>query len=481
MKKTKKSVGRVYTPPHVVVNILNLCGYNGTKILGKHIIDNSCGDGAFLIQVVKRYCDAAKLDGLSCDQISRDLEKYIHGIDIDLNETEKCRKNLDIAAAQYGIINVNWDIICGNSLSIKHFDGKMDFVVGNPPYVRVHNLDENYAAVKQYNFAQGGMTDLYIVFYEVGLKMLALNGVLGYISPSSWFNSLAGSIMRKHLYTQKNIHTIVDLKHYQPFSEATTYTAIAILTACQNNHVKYYEYGEESLTPHYITELEYEDIATKNSFVFEKREALVTLKTVKEYAAINPVFTVKNGFATLFDGFFIGDWDFESYTIPAVKASTGKATKCIFPYDNNGNILPYETLTQNADVKKHYEQHTEKLKKRALGKDAPWHGFGRSQGIKDVYKQKYAINTLIRNVADIKLHPCPLGTGVYSGLYILTKLDFAVLQDMLLTDDFVDYIAMLGKYKSGGYYTFSSKDLSQYLNYKYTERNGFKNEQHTIS
>ena len=35
----------------------------------KHIIDNSCGDGAFLCEIIKRYCDTAKSACLSINDI----------------------------------------------------------------------------------------------------------------------------------------------------------------------------------------------------------------------------------------------------------------------------------------------------------------------------------------------------------------------------------------------------------------------------
>ena len=41
----------------------------------------------------------------------------------------------------------------------------MDWVVGNPPYVRVHNLGSSAMDVKRQVFSQGGMTDLYLSFY----------------------------------------------------------------------------------------------------------------------------------------------------------------------------------------------------------------------------------------------------------------------------------------------------------------------------
>ncbi len=36
----------------------------------------------------------------------------------------------------------------------------------------------------------------------------------------------------------------------------------------------------------------------------------------------------------------------------------------------------------------------------------------------------------------------------------------------------MEYVALLGKYKSGGYYTFSSKDLKRYLACRLAEREG---------
>lgn len=75
----------------------------------------------------------------------------------------------------------------------------MDYVIGNPPYVRVHNLDDNVLDIRSFSFGTSGMIDLYIIFYEIGLNMLNSNGILVYITPSSSFTSIAGSPMRKYL------------------------------------------------------------------------------------------------------------------------------------------------------------------------------------------------------------------------------------------------------------------------------------------
>lgn len=464
----QKSHGRVYTPEYIVENILDLVGYYENKILSKHIIDNSCGDGAFLTAVVDRYCKVALLNGLSLKSIRNNLGTYIHGIEIDSDECNSCIKNLNQTVAKFNISDVNWDIICGDALRINQFNKKMDYVVGNPPYVRVHNFGDNYDIIKEYSFAQGGMADLYLVFYEIGLKMLNENGVLGYITPSSFFNSLAGKNLREHLIRENLLRKLVNLKHFQAFS-ATTYTTIVVLSNTDNTYMDYYEFDEKNLIPYYVDTLQANDYYINGKFYFSNKEQLKELKKVLLFDDKSPYFQVKNGFATLADSIFIGDFDFEQYVIPIIKASTGKKAKCFFPY-KNGKLVDIEELKSNLTIKCYIETNETKLKKRSLENKNEWFGFGRSQGINDVNKTKYSINSLLRTENDIKIVKCKEGTGVYSGLYILTDLSLNEINYLLISQDFVNYISLLGKYKSGGYYTFSSKDLQLYLNYKYFER-----------
>ena len=47
--------------------------------------------------------------------------------------------------------------------------------------------------------------------------------------------------------------------------------------------------------------------------------------------------------------------------------------------------------------------------------------------------------------------------------------ELKTIKEILLNDDFLSYVYSIGKYKSGGYYTFSSTDLSKYLGYKLKE------------
>lgn len=50
-----KTLGQVFTPTWIVSEILNLVGYNDDNILDKYILEPSCGDGVFLMEIVERY------------------------------------------------------------------------------------------------------------------------------------------------------------------------------------------------------------------------------------------------------------------------------------------------------------------------------------------------------------------------------------------------------------------------------------------
>lgn len=464
MANSVKNHGRVYTPDYLVRVILDFGKYNGENIVGKHVIDHSCGNGAFLREIVNRYCQYYRGKSLK-----EHLETYIHGIELDQEECDKCVKSLDDIAINYGLKGVSWDVICADALSVNKHYGKMDFVFGNPPYVRVHNLESTYDAVKKFSFAQHGMTDLFIVFFELGFKMLRGTGTMCIITPNSWLSSKAGILLRQYVLQHNNLSGIIDLGHFQPF-EATTYTAISRFESVVDK-VELYRMNNELSPVEHIDTLPLQELHITGNFYISEKEKLVELNNIRNGKAYRYV-EVKNGFATLADKIFIGDFDFEG-TIDILKASTGKWSKCIFPYDSFGRPFPPATIEQNRPMYEYLQKHKDDLAKgRDIENRELWYLFGRTQAIKDVSKDKYALNTIIKDKTSIRLEKVSAGKGLYSGLYILTTIPEKEIREMLVSDEFVEYIKMLANYKSGGYYTFASKDVEQYLNYKLSKQYG---------
>ena len=474
MKRNKK-IGNIYTPESIVKMMLDYGGYIvSAHIRKKHVMDNSCGDGRFLQEILKRYIESYMLttDLFDTDEIRHELEVYIHGIDIESAECDKCRKKLSDIALLYGIDGVEWDIRCENSLAVKDFHGKMDYVFGNPPYVRIHNLknggdSDEYRLFRGFHFAENGMSDLYLAFYELGLRMRNDNGILCYIAPSAWLSSLSGTNMRRYVKNTKELSHIIDFEDIQVFDGVTTYVMITLFDKRPHSYIQYDKFDEENEYFYSVSGIPYSNIFINDKMYIATKSELSLIRDVEKTRTGSIV--VKNGYATLADDVFINNLPpLSKYTIDVLKISTNEWKKCLFPYDKDMNPLSLGTIKDTApDVYDYIIQNEEALKHRTYDKTKCdyWHLIGRSQGLGDTYKNKIATNFLIRNAHDLKINEVGAGKGVYSGFYVLTDLDFSAIEKVMKNDSFVNYVKSLRKYKSGGYYTFSTKDLEKYLNY----------------
>jgi len=269
------------------------------------------------------------------------------------------------------IRNTKLDILNKDTLKVSKYNGKIDFVLGNPPYVRVHNLNNQYEEVKKYLFSDNGMTDLYITFYEIGLKMLKKNGTLCYITPNSFCNSLAAKKLREYIKDTQSMELIMDLGHYQPFN-VNTYTCICkIVNNSKFETCKYYKYDIKTGNKEFISNIKYSDLFIDNNIILSSNNQ--KFLPLLRYKSKNKIL-VKNGFATLNDKVFIQNkFPFKENQIDVIKGSTSEWKKCIYPYDKDGKLIPFEDLDK--EVQEYLNNHKKDLikenKKYNLYKGAP--------------------------------------------------------------------------------------------------------------
>lgn len=464
-----KDFGQVFTPINIVNDVLDAAGYQGENVLKKHVIDNSCGDGAFLVEIIRRYINAYEKKNNKLDGIEKELTKYIHGIEMDREIFDACLVKLNKEIEVRNLNKIEFDILNEDSLKVEKYDNKMDFVLGNPPYVRVHNLNDQYNELKKYSFCGNGMTDLYIAFYEIGLKMLNKNGILCYITPNSFYNSLAGSKLREYIMKNQTMELIMDVGHYQPFN-VTTYTTICkIVNGSYFGTCKYYKYDIKSGRPEFICDIKYKDLFVDGNIILSsdnsKFYSILTYQNKKQ-----PKVLVKNGFATLNDKIFIQEtFPFTENQIDVIKGSCGEWKKCIYPYDKDGKLISFDKLDKK--VQNYLNSHKKELIKDNSKVDSAWYAFGRTQAINDVKYDKYSINTTIKDVKSIRLNKVKSGQGMYSCLYILTEVPYEKLKSIICSKKFIEYLRVLNKCKSGGYFTYSSKDLAKFINCSLEEEN----------
>ena len=110
-----------------------------------------------------------------------------------------------------------------------------DCIIGNPPYIRVQELNkwapEECEFYKwKYKSAAKGNYDIYVVFTERALQLLAPDGLLGFIMPHKFWQAQYGAGLRKLIADGKHLRALVDFGDQQVFKGATTYTAIHVLS-----------------------------------------------------------------------------------------------------------------------------------------------------------------------------------------------------------------------------------------------------------
>lgn len=465
---------QVFTPKHIVNFMLDRIGYNNIdNIFDKKIIDNSCGNGNFLVECVKRYIDVCLLNNIKKETIRTRLGHDITGIEIDSELCQDTIERLNGILKEYGIEKIKWNIYNCDSyeFSILNKGRKFDYVVGNPPYCKVHDINDDKREIYKKYINYSGTFDLYVLFFYIGINMLNDNGKLIYITPISWLNSVCAREFRKFLITSGKLSEIIDLKGLKVFSDATTFTAITLIdnnkTSKMINIYDFDKFDEPKL-------INYCDInkivcGKYNEFSLLSDKDLQNQKNIIEFNG-NVKFRVKNGFATLNDKLFLVNEEISDRNIiKCVKASKGITKNIIFPYDRLGNPYKYEELS--CTLRKILEN-----KANLLGintKKKNWFEYGRSQAIKDVNLKKISVNNLFKSKNDIKLVFCDENVGVYSGYYILSDDNFmneetiSFIKEILVSDDFIDFVKSMKSYKNGGYFYTKPKYIEKYLNYNF--------------
>lgn len=236
------------------------------------ICDPACGSGAFLNQALNfliaehQYIDELKTKvlggGLQFPDIENTiLENNIYGVDLNEESVEIAKLSLWLRTAQprRKLNDLSSNIKCGNSLidskavaGDKAFNwqeqfpkvfenGGFDVIIGNPPYVRQELLGDTQKKYfsNKYHFIYNSIADLYVYFYELSIRILKKQGLLGFITPNKWMERKYGLELRNYLKNFK-IQQIVNYGELKIFEDASTEPAIIIIENIDSDGFLYY-------------------------------------------------------------------------------------------------------------------------------------------------------------------------------------------------------------------------------------------------
>ena len=477
----KKQNGQYMTPKNIVQLLLNEIGYFGPEILKKTIIEPSFGDGSFLTEIFTRIINEGKKQNLTNSQISTILNENVYGIEIDNALFNKATQNLNEIAIKNGL-QVNFNNLKNENtlLFYKNYLEKFDYCVGNPPFVRIHNI-ENNKKIKEFEFSSGN-TDLYVIFYEIGLNLINKNGKLGFITPNSFIKNASQKKFREYLINNLKINKLLNFRDLKVFEDADVYSVISIID--NKNKEKFtYKVINQDFTFH-LNEIYYEKINNNQNLLSDEVNVLNGISTLADSIFIQNVF-VDEDLKTPFNNKNSNDYVYfknnhKVYKIekeilkPIVKASrfSGKIknTYVICPY-----ILKdrkYVGMSEDF-LEKHFPlcyQYFLTLKKeligRSLDKGANWFWFGRSQGLNTLYQKKLVFSHYINKKEDkINVYELDEDVFVYSGLFTIKKnedVDFNKIKNVYESNDFIKYCKIVGKPISGNFCYVSSKQIKDF-------------------
>ncbi|MEP6762737.1 MAG: N-6 DNA methylase, partial [Gemmatimonadaceae bacterium] len=128
-----------------------------------------------------------------------------------------------------------------------------DIVIGNPPWVRPHNLPfaertrlrAEYRTLRDAAWRVGAtragagagfaaQADLAVAFVERGAELLKPNGVLALLLPAKLWRALAGGGVRRYIAENLHVHTVRDWSDAAALFDAAVYPSLLIATRNSN-------------------------------------------------------------------------------------------------------------------------------------------------------------------------------------------------------------------------------------------------------
>lgn len=229
-----RDAGVVYTKPWMVALVLDLAGYTVDRPLAQLVaVEPSAGDGAFLQEMARRLIASARRHRTPLADTRDAIRAF---------EIAPAAANAAIEAITTTLLELDLDPELAASLAASwikagdFLEGSLgfpfaDFVVGNPPYIRLEEIPPEKAAFYRSFSAMRGRADIYVAFYQAALLQLKPGGVCGFICADRWMLNDYGSALREFITTQGfAVRTLIEAHTVDAFAtEVSAYPAVTLI------------------------------------------------------------------------------------------------------------------------------------------------------------------------------------------------------------------------------------------------------------
>jgi adenine-specific DNA-methyltransferase len=225
--------GVVYTKRWVVDLLLDLAGYRAENDLVNVLaVEPAAGDGAFLGPMIERLVD-------SCMKLAKPVSACTDSLvayELDDDSAARTRTLAVSILLERGIdrhlaerLAEGW-IRTGDYL-FEAMSINADFVIGNPPYVRLEDIPEETASLyREAYHTMRGRADLYVAFFEAALHQLKDGGTCAFICADRWMRNQYGGELRGLVTSAYAVDVVIEMHNAGAFQdEVDAYPAITVI------------------------------------------------------------------------------------------------------------------------------------------------------------------------------------------------------------------------------------------------------------
>lgn len=494
--------GAIYTPRKIRKRILENCLRGQQDLSSVRVADIACGCGGFLMDVAKYI---HKKTGKNYHYI---YQENIFGIDIQSYSIERCKILLNLLAISEGeCTDFEFNLLNTDTLNF-HLEGwshsfcDFDVIVGNPPYVCGRNMEDGTKEkTRMYDVCNSGSTDLYIPFFQIAVEMLKDDGVMGYITMNTFLKSLNARELRKFFMGNGYEIKIIDFRGHQIFQGKSTYTCLFFLRKTQTGILHYYCDEKAELKKRVnFSAIQYSMLDADKGWNLNEYEISNTIESVG--IPLAKYCQSRHGIATLSNktyifcpiredaDFFYLETDDVIYPIEReickdiVNSNKLNSDEClndikhkvIFPYqiqDRKAILIDEDDMRRRFPMAYAYlVSQKEVLARRDKGKgrDYPvWYAYGRTQSL-----VMPTVKMFFPKIANKPLH-CVIENDpdlwLYNGMAFVgnDESKMKVLQKILESSIFWNYVVANSKPYSSGYYSLNGANIKNFGIPNFTE------------
>ncbi|WP_241209390.1 N-6 DNA methylase [Streptococcus sp. DD11] len=439
------------------------------------IIEPAVGEGHIFCLIVEEFLKN-NLDK-SQAEIQNSLENRFSAFDIREDAITICISRLNkIVRKYFKEVRINWNIYVFDALDFPDkFDKRktFDYVISNPPYISRKNMEESIVEKlrKSSDFCNRFNFDIYYYFFELGLSLWNKKGKISYITPNNYLRARGAEKLLQTMISNKYIEKIIDYGDLLNFEDATTYTAITIISE-NNNNLEIVDSDNNELKSFTYNELHKKEIyyLYDEKFIYEEGESIL----------LGEIADIKNGLATLQDSVFIINEqeivksledkyliEKKSHQFLIEKSILKKGVRVSNPGDKYYIVFPYDDENQKIiDISEKYPYTYDYLRNELSDKFQERYDiyFGRTQGMLNYSSQKITIP----KVANLEGKPFKqVDSGfVLAGISIvftekLSQLSCEKILKYLNSKLVLNYLRGVSKNYSSGYKNMSTRDLKK--------------------